>query len=71
MSDELLLHEMPIPQAFFRRLLCLLKGGHMYGETERIHCDTYWSYSRICKHCRFMQWWNEPLWWDEQEGVRE
>jgi hypothetical protein len=63
MSDELLLHETPIVRAFFLRLWCLLHGGHKYGEIERIHAssylETYWACSRVCVHCRYMQFWNE------------
>jgi hypothetical protein len=44
-------------------LWCLLHGGHKYGEIERIHAssylETYWACSRVCVHCRYMQFWNE------------
>ena len=61
MSDELLLHETPLVRAFFRRLKCLLRGGHRYGVVERIFADTYWACDQICAHCRHMKWWNEPI----------
>jgi len=61
MIDDRLLHEMPIALAFWRRLLCLFRGGHKYGDVERIDCDEYRSCSRVCVHCRHMKWWNEPI----------
>lgn len=66
MSDELLLHETPIVRAFFLRLRCLLRGGHKYGEINRLYCDYYWNLDCICKHCRHLKWWTEPISEDEE-----
>ena len=57
MIDELLLHETPLIRAFFKRLRCLLKGGHKHIYVGRTYLDANeqgrrYNLSYICAHCR-------------------
>lgn len=65
MTPDLLLHEMPIMRALFKRLRCLLKGGHKHIYIGRAYVDTsedevrHYILNYICKHCRHCKWEDE------------
>ncbi len=57
MSEELFLHETPIIRAFFKRLHCLLKGGHRHVYVGRtLLADGRYSLHSVCLHCRHFRW---------------
>lgn len=60
--DSLLLHEMPLLQAWKKRLSCLLKGGHKHIYIGRtcLH-GNYYSLHYICEHCRHFKWLEEEV----------
>lgn len=65
MVPDLLLHETPIVRAFFKRLRCLLKGGHKHIYMGRTYLDTdergvrHYILDYVCKHCRHQKWEDE------------
>ena len=57
MSEELYLHETPVIRACFKRLACLLRGGHRHIYIGRTLLDTgNYSLHYVCTHCRHFQW---------------
>lgn len=65
MKTDLLLHETPIIRAIFKRICCLLKGGHKHIYVGRTYLDTnekgvrHYNLDYICEHCRHHKWKDE------------